>query len=105
MLIDAKLGQLGDVLRNEKDTMIGRSVASVRSPVRNINALQPSVTHESFSEALIQAFVSTFKAEDKVAVVDEGDLKGNDFIEKSNTDLEVRTMKLSFILNLLVIQY
>jgi lipoate-protein ligase A len=90
MLLDAKLDQLGDVLRNEKDTMVGRSVASVRSPVRNIASFQPSVTHESFCDALVQAFAARHGLEDKVVTVKESDLEGNDFIQKSNSELEVR---------------
>ncbi|KAG8768929.1 Biotin/lipoate A/B protein ligase, partial [Serendipita sp. 398] len=76
------------------ETMVGRSVASVRSPVRNIVEFKPDVTHESFSKALCAAFCEKFGAEIKVVEIGEEIMEKNafaaerDFIEKSATELE-----------------
>ncbi|KAG8840149.1 Biotin/lipoate A/B protein ligase [Serendipita sp. 405] len=94
MLLDARIDLLGDILRNTKETMVGRSVASVRSPVRNIVEFKPDVTHESFSKALCAAFCEKFGAEIKVVEIGEEIMEKNafaaerDFIEKSATELE-----------------
>ncbi|KAI0068630.1 Lipoyltransferase and lipoate-protein ligase [Artomyces pyxidatus] len=56
MLISTQLDTLGDVLHVSKDSMVTRGVASVRSPVRNLQEFQPKFTHDAFVEAVIDAF-------------------------------------------------
>src|SRR5271170_7513195 len=96
MLIDSRIDQLRDVLHNNKKTMIGRSVASVRSPVRNLSEVKPGITHEDFCDAIIQAFVEQSGVENKVLHIGEEDLDGQEYsverdhIEKSIAELEVR---------------
>ncbi|KAG8818794.1 Biotin/lipoate A/B protein ligase [Serendipita sp. 401] len=94
MLLDARIDLLGDILRNTKETMVGRSVASVRSPVRNIVEFKPDVTHKSFSKALCAAFCEKFGAENKVVEIGEEIMEKKafaaerEFIEESATELE-----------------
>ncbi|CAG8758985.1 7784_t:CDS:2, partial [Acaulospora colombiana] len=71
MLLTAQVGQLRDVLRNTKDGMIGRSVTSVRSPVKNIAEMKPGVEHNVFSEALVDSFCSQFGLEREVTLIGE----------------------------------
>lgn len=95
MLIDSRIDQLRDVLHNTKDTMVGRSVASVRSPVRNLSAVNPAVTHEQFCNAIVEAFVEQYSVNDKVVHIGEEDLKAQKyaaeraFVENSIIELEV----------------
>ncbi|KAI0303928.1 hypothetical protein BC826DRAFT_980470 [Russula brevipes] len=56
MLISSQLNTLGDVLHVSKESMITRGVASVRSPVKNLQEFNPTVTHAQFVGAMVQAF-------------------------------------------------
>ncbi|OSD04531.1 Lipoyltransferase and lipoate-protein ligase [Trametes coccinea BRFM310] len=56
MLISTRLETLGELLRSGKDTMETRGVASVRSPVCNLQQYHPGTTHEKFVDAMIHAF-------------------------------------------------
>ncbi|KAF7789355.1 hypothetical protein EIP86_000299 [Pleurotus ostreatoroseus] len=56
MLISTKLDSLGNLLRTNKETMHTKGIASVRSPVRNLQQYDDSVTHEKFVEAVIDSF-------------------------------------------------
>ncbi|KAL7282633.1 LOW QUALITY PROTEIN: hypothetical protein ACG7TL_004105 [Trametes sanguinea] len=56
MLISTRLDTLGELLRSGKDTMETRGVASVRSPVCNLQQYHPGTTHEKFVDAMIHAF-------------------------------------------------
>jgi len=94
MLINSRIDQLRDVLHNNKNTMIGRSVASVRSPVRNLSEVKSGITHDDFCEAIIEAFVEQYGVENKVVRIGEEDLEGQEysvernFVEKSMAELE-----------------
>jgi lipoate-protein ligase A len=84
MLLDAQIGQLRGVLHNTKYSMIGRSVASVRSPVRNISELVGSpITHEDFVTALSEAFASTYRVDNKVVKLGEDIMDGLHPFEKA----------------------
>jgi hypothetical protein len=95
MLLDAQIGQLRGVLHNTKDSMIGRSIASVRSPVRNISELVGSpITHEDFVTALSETFASTYGVDGKVVTLGEDIMDGRylfekDFISRSIKELQV----------------
>ncbi|PVG00022.1 Lipoyltransferase and lipoate-protein ligase [Serendipita vermifera] len=93
MLLNAEVGQLRDVLRNTKDGMVGRSVTSVRSPVKNIAEMKPGVEHNVFSEALIDSFCSQFSMERAVTLIGEEIMDADHpeekrYIEHSITELE-----------------
>jgi lipoate-protein ligase A len=94
MLLSAQVDQLRDVLRNTKDGMIGRSVTSVTSPVKNIAEMKPGVEHNVFCEALIDSFCSQFSTEKKAVQIGEEIMSSKypeekRFIEQSIIELEV----------------
>jgi len=64
MLIDAKLEDLGDLLRNTKTTMQTKGVDSVRSPVKNLRQFGSSgeISHESFVVAVSRQFSETYNS-------------------------------------------
>jgi len=82
--------------------MIGRSVASVRSPVRNLSEVKSGITHDDFCEAIIEAFVEQYGVQNKVVRIGEEDLEGQEysvernFVEKSMAELEVRIILTNF---------
>lgn len=47
--------------------MLTRGVASVRSPVCNLQQHQPQVTHESFTQAMINAFREEYAVNEDVS--------------------------------------
>ncbi|KAG6919734.1 hypothetical protein DXG01_001568 [Tephrocybe rancida] len=91
MLISTQLDTLGDLLRTDKATMITKGVASVRSPVCNLRQFSRDITHDSFTNAVIDEFrkeynISTLALQ--AQVVDEtDDLKKIDYIQKGMEEL------------------
>ncbi|KAL5487611.1 hypothetical protein ACEPAI_5719 [Sanghuangporus weigelae] len=71
MLISTKLDTLGDLLHITKETMVTKGVASVRSPVQNLQRFNPAITHEGFVEASIQAFQEAYGIDEKPHHVEE----------------------------------
>ncbi|KAI0689233.1 Lipoyltransferase and lipoate-protein ligase [Cytidiella melzeri] len=69
MLISTQLETLGDLLRTNKATMETKGVASVRSPVCNLQQYNPTVTHEDFVEAAVKAFREEYGNEEDVSAV------------------------------------
>lgn len=61
MLISTCLNDLGDILRVNKETMITKGVASVRSPVCNIQQSYMNVNHASFAAAVVSEFRKEYK--------------------------------------------
>lgn len=72
MLISSQLNTLGDVLHSTKASMVTKGVASVRSPVRNLNEFRPDVSHEDFVDALTRAFREQYGVDKPVYTV-QGD--------------------------------
>ncbi len=86
MLISSQLSTLGDVLHVSKvwfichntlvhmsdccngpqESMITRGVASIRSPVKNLQEFSPAVTHDKFVRAMVQAFREEYHVEEPV---------------------------------------
>ncbi|KAI0268098.1 hypothetical protein BC834DRAFT_923217 [Gloeopeniophorella convolvens] len=64
MLISSRLNTLGDVLHVSKETLVTRGVASVRSPVKNLQEFNPLVSHEAFVRAMVQAFREEYSIEE-----------------------------------------
>ncbi|KAJ6515341.1 Lipoyltransferase and lipoate-protein ligase [Mycena sanguinolenta] len=56
MLISTRLDELGDLLRVDKPTMITAGVASVRSPVCNLQQTSPHLEHTGFMSAVVDEF-------------------------------------------------
>ncbi|KAJ6560297.1 hypothetical protein B0H19DRAFT_1147163 [Mycena capillaripes] len=76
MLISTQLDALGDLLRpdKEKDTMVTKGVASVRSPVCNLQQSTPHVEHAGFVQAVVSAFRREYaldEAADPTQLIDE----------------------------------
>ena len=46
--------------------MITRGVASVRSPVKNLQEFSPAVTHDKFVQAVVRAFREEYHIEEPV---------------------------------------
>ncbi|KAF9067651.1 hypothetical protein BDP27DRAFT_1393001 [Rhodocollybia butyracea] len=87
MLISTELNTLGDLLHTTKDAMQTRGVASVRSPVRNLQHFNPSVTHESFVDAVVQAFREEYQCEDDVQSVNEEEYQDLEYIQTGMSEL------------------
>jgi len=60
MLISTRLDTLGGLLHSDKDNMRTRGVASVRSPVCNLQQFSPIISHDTFSDAVVRAFREEF---------------------------------------------
>ncbi|KAJ7228162.1 hypothetical protein GGX14DRAFT_486508 [Mycena pura] len=56
MLISTRLDTLGDLLRTDKETMVTAGVASVRSPVCNLQQFNHRVEHSVFTSAVVDEF-------------------------------------------------
>ncbi|KAJ3788899.1 Lipoyltransferase and lipoate-protein ligase, partial [Lentinula aff. detonsa] len=84
MLISTQLDTLGDLLHNTKDTMETKGVASVRSPVRNLQQFKPTVTHEAFVDAVIHEFREEYEVR---AVNDVDNCKDIEYIQDGMLEL------------------
>ncbi|KAH6914598.1 Lipoyltransferase and lipoate-protein ligase [Coprinopsis sp. MPI-PUGE-AT-0042] len=72
MLISTQLDTLGDLLRvANKDKMITKGVASVRSPVCNLRQHNPEIGHEHFTNAVIESFKAKYSISSEVCFVAE----------------------------------
>ncbi|KIJ57023.1 hypothetical protein M422DRAFT_773736 [Sphaerobolus stellatus SS14] len=71
MLISTDLSKLGDALRNTKDTMVTRGVASVRSPVNNLWQFNPGLSYEGFENAMVETFNKEYYPDSTAAEVHE----------------------------------
>ncbi|KAF5388072.1 hypothetical protein D9615_000764 [Tricholomella constricta] len=88
MLISSRLDTLGDLLRTTKDTMITRGVASVRSPVCNLQQYCRELTHDTFTNAVVLAFQNEYGITSPAQVVDETDeLRHVEYIRKGLEEL------------------
>jgi hypothetical protein len=50
-----------------QDSMVTRGVASVRSPVKNLREFSPTITHNTFVEAMVQAFREEYRMKEPVS--------------------------------------
>jgi len=89
MLISSRLGTLGDVLHASKESMITRGVASVRSSVKNLQEFNPSVTHDDFVRAMVQAFREEYYVEEPVHYVQAEDAADIPYVQDSMAELPV----------------
>ncbi|KAF4601854.1 Biotin/lipoate A/B protein ligase [Pleurotus pulmonarius] len=88
MLISTRLDTLGDLLRVNKNSMVTRGVASVRSPVCNLQQFNTNARHETFAEAVVDEFRDEYSVHDEVCYVEETeDIKGIDYIAKGMAEL------------------
>jgi len=88
MLITTRLETLGDLLRVDKDTMITKGVASVRSPVCNLAQFSKKVSHEMFVNAVVDSFKAEYGVHDKPCIVnDTDDLARIGYIQRGMAEL------------------
>jgi len=87
MLISSQLSTLGDVLHVSKDSMVTRGVASVRSPVKNLREFSPTVTHDTFVRAMVQAFREEYRVEEPVQYVQASDATDSPHIQNGIAEL------------------
>ncbi|KAI0355388.1 Lipoyltransferase and lipoate-protein ligase [Trametes cingulata] len=73
MLISTQLNTLGELLRSNKDTMETRGVASVRSPVCNLQQYHVDVSHEKFVQAVVDAFRQEYRVDEEIHTVRDTD--------------------------------
>ncbi|KAF9429921.1 Biotin/lipoate A/B protein ligase [Podila epigama] len=60
MLIDTDLGSLGQYLKNNRDGLVTKGVASVRSPVTRLREASFTIDHLSFCEATTTEFLKRY---------------------------------------------
>ncbi|KDQ15382.1 hypothetical protein BOTBODRAFT_108526 [Botryobasidium botryosum FD-172 SS1] len=88
MLISAKLDQLGDLLRNTKDTLTTKGVESVRSPVRNLSHFTPGIAHEAFVGATVREFRKKYGGNEKPTIVGKDDMFRVEDVRKGIEELQ-----------------
>ncbi|KAJ7462082.1 hypothetical protein FB451DRAFT_1140140 [Mycena latifolia] len=74
MLISTQLDTLGDLLRTDKETMVTAGVASVRSPVCNLQQSSPATDHTAFARAVVREFRAEYALDettDPTQTIDE----------------------------------
>ncbi len=72
MLLNVDLTKLGNYLNPSKKKLEAKGVASVRARVANLVEINPSITHQSFCEALISEFKNHYGAQEaEVETLDE----------------------------------
>ncbi|KIY73905.1 Lipoyltransferase and lipoate-protein ligase [Cylindrobasidium torrendii FP15055 ss-10] len=86
MLISTDLNTLGDLLRTNKPTMKTRGVASVRSPVCNLQRHNIATTHDAFCDSMIAVFRDEYSDASPVRYVSEKD--DNEDIRKGMNEMK-----------------
>ncbi|KAI0650428.1 Lipoyltransferase and lipoate-protein ligase [Trametes meyenii] len=88
MLISTRLDTLGELLRSNKDTMETRGVASVRSPVCNLQQYHARVNHDTFVKAVVEAFREEYGVDEEVHIVrDDNGSKDIEYIRHGMNEL------------------
>ncbi|KAF8966741.1 hypothetical protein BDZ97DRAFT_1657230 [Flammula alnicola] len=88
MLITTKLDALGGFLHPQKNNIVTKGVASVRSAVSNLQKYAASTTHESFTSAVVTEFRREFGiGTDMCVVPDSQETKSIGYIRKGMSEL------------------
>ncbi|EGO27983.1 hypothetical protein SERLADRAFT_462347 [Serpula lacrymans var. lacrymans S7.9] len=88
MLISTRLDTLGDLLRSNKESMVTKGVASVRSPVCNLQQFSSTISHDAFVDAVVHEFRNEFDISEQACMIGETDeLMGDDYIHKGMKEL------------------
>ncbi|KAH7916793.1 hypothetical protein BJ138DRAFT_1139170 [Hygrophoropsis aurantiaca] len=88
MLISTRLDALGNLLRSNKETMVTKGVASVRSPVCNLRQFSPNISHDTFVDAVVREFQKEYGVTDKACEVnDSDDITNIDYIRTGMAEL------------------
>ncbi|KAF8165756.1 hypothetical protein B0H34DRAFT_832108 [Crassisporium funariophilum] len=87
MLISTRLDDLGNLLRPNTENIVTKGVASVRSPVCNLQHFG-AVAHNNFTSAVVNEFRKEYEVSSKVFVLDENeDIKNIEYIRKGMSEL------------------
>lgn len=68
--------------------MTSKGVESVPSPVRNLREWDPYLDHQSFFDAVADQFIHVYGGRKEVHLVDESELKINDYVKNSYEELQ-----------------
>jgi lipoate-protein ligase A len=93
MLIDADLHALRNLLRVGTANIESKSIASVSSPVRNLEEWSAMIDHDSFVEAVCQAFARENGIPDEqVKTLDAEELQGIEEVRAGAEELKVNAL-------------
>ncbi|WP_296204430.1 lipoate--protein ligase [Psychrobacter sp. UBA3962] len=82
LLVNANMQKLGDYLNPHPLKLQAKGIKSVRSRVANLVDFNDTVTHESLSEAIIEAFCEYYGQTVEVEELDEASLKSEPHLNK-----------------------
>lgn len=82
LLVNANMQKLGDYLNPHPLKLQAKGIKSVRSRVANLVEFNDTVTHESLSEAIIEAFCDYYGQKVEVEELDEESLKSEPHLNK-----------------------
>lgn len=82
LLVNANMQKLGDYLNPHPLKLQAKGIKSVRSRVANLVEFNDTVTHESLSEAIIEAFCEYYGQTVEVEELDEASLKSEPHLNK-----------------------
>lgn len=82
LLVNANMQKLGDYLNPHPLKLQAKGIKSVRSRVANLVEFNDTVTHESLSEAIIEAFCDFYGQKVEVEELDEESLKSEPHLNK-----------------------
>ncbi|TEB32240.1 Lipoyltransferase and lipoate-protein ligase [Coprinellus micaceus] len=82
MLISTRLDTLGDLLRVKgKDRMVTKGVASVRSPVCNLQQFNENVSHQAFTNAVVAQFKRDYTIDEEPVLISDTEEELRDHAE------------------------
>ncbi|KAL1685239.1 hypothetical protein GGG16DRAFT_98041, partial [Schizophyllum commune] len=89
MLISTQLKTLGNLLRSGKqESMTTKGVASVRSPVCNLQLFDSSLSHEAFADSMVREFQREYGVTEEPCMVRESEeAKADGYIRKGMEEL------------------
>jgi len=82
LLIDADLSKLSNYLNPDRKKLESKGIKSVRSRVSNLTTINPSISHEGLSKAIISEFFAHYGAECEIEILDNQFLST---VDKLNT--------------------
>eukprot|EP00736_Rhodelphis_marinus_P006058 Rmarinus@m.3874 len=88
LLLDVDLNVMVDVLNPSKAKLESKGIDSVRSRVVNMSSLNPTLTHDTLGEALVQEFLAEHDADCKVEDLDHDHLAEIPELKKRYEELE-----------------
>uniref|UniRef100_D8PNI2 Putative lipoate-protein ligase A n=1 Tax=Schizophyllum commune (strain H4-8 / FGSC 9210) TaxID=578458 RepID=D8PNI2_SCHCM len=89
MLISTQLQTLGSLLRSGKqESMTTKGVASVRSPVCNLQLFDSSLSHEAFADSMVREFQREYGVTEEPCIVRESEeAQADGYIKKGMEEL------------------